>query len=151
MKIPKLSCIFSAILVLLLVTQPASARDITSLVKQHSILEKRIVDGCRRYCLGNLREGKLIKVNIDRVDPIKHEVTALASFKNHQVISSELTGNFTLFNYTINIHVTGLLDQTSCELTVTKVDIVGDNAGLIKGAQRAVGRVVNVEKCGYFI
>lgn len=125
----------------------AKEKDVTALVRKTTVLDERLQEMCSTYCQGNQKAGTLRRILVRRLDAHRYAVRGLATLLNQHALQS----GYRLFSYTVEIEARGLLDDRTCELTVTEAEVKNDRVGLSKLAQREVGRAHRIADCRRFL
>ncbi len=139
-------------------TELSFAKDITKQVIAHTKLDEEIAKACQNNCEGNRRKGTLTRVTIERIDDHTFKVQTEAHFRNYEhkdppkIFGQSIGGGVALYDYTIVVAAEGELDDSTCILTITDVDVLNDDefsrrTDLKSKARREIGKVYEIDNC----
>ena len=139
----------------LLMTTVVEAKDITHLVKINTDFDDQISAVCAGKC-GNQGSSQLDSIVItDKGDNRYHVISkASAKFHQHTVIPAmfgDFAGRSFNIEYLINVTAYGALDSATCQLTINKVDVSGDNLGIADSAKSYEGKIYRLINCKKYI
>lgn len=130
----------------------AYGKDVTALVIQHTDLDEKIHNACRKHCEGNRRRGVLRSVHSDIINNNTYKVIATASLVNHHHTKGPFgIGGGVGWSHTIKIEAQGVLDSSSCNLTITRIRVINDKFGLGGLARGEEGKIHKIANCKKFI
>ena len=139
----------------LLMTTVVEAKDITHLVKMNTDFDDQIASACAGKC-GNQGSSQLDSIVITDKGKNRYDVISKASVKFHQhtVIPAmfvNLAGRGFNIEYLINVTAYGALDSATCQLTINKIDVSGDNLGIADNAKSYEGKIYYLNNCKKYI
>lgn len=145
--------LFTAIVFLM--SSVVEAKDITHLVKMNTDFDDQIAAACAGKC-GNQGRSQLDSIIITDKGDNRYDVVSKASAKFHQhAVIPAMFGDFSgrEFNieYLINVTAYGALDSATCQLTIKKIDVSGDNLGIADSAKRYEGNIYHLNNCKKYI
>ena len=123
---------------------------ITARVIKHSELAQKIEQACQDYCQGNQRHGKLQRVTIRPLGKGRYAVRAWGDLRNYEVLDT-VSGEFTLYDYTVRAEARATLVAASCALTIDEILIHDDPFGLDRLTEQLRGQVYKVPNCKQYI
>lgn len=129
----------------------AAARDITAQVRAYSSYDEQVAAACTGYC-GNRGSSRLDQVLVVPLEAPFHEVTALATVIYHQFVEAPKPfgvqlGSGVNLRYPMRVRASGILHGENCKITVTDVEVIGDELGLTRGMADVRGQQYVVENC----
>jgi hypothetical protein len=146
---------FISALILILFLSPLQARDITKKVFRHTNYDERVTSACSGRC-GNRGSSQIDSIEVNLIGDSVYDAQVRATVKYHQHSTAPILFGIQLeeainIEYNINIIANGDLDATTCKLTVTKVNIIGDHLNILRGAQKQVGRIHTLQNCQKYL
>ena len=123
---------------------------ITARVIKHSELALKIAQACQDYCQGNRRHGALQRVTLRPLSKGRYGVRAWGDLRNHEVLDT-VSGEFTLYDYTVRAEARATLLAASCALTIDEILIHDDPFGLERLTEQLRGQVYKVPNCKQYI
>ena len=140
---------------LVLFCSSAFARDVTQLVITYTDFDERIANACARKC-GNQGFSKLQSVDISPSQTNIHQVEARVVAQYHEYsypvnVLGTSVGGGTFLKFTINAIAYGSLDTNTCYVTITRVDVIGDQLGIANGAKKMEGDSYYLNNCRQLI
>ena len=148
-----LKYLFTAIA--LLMASVVEAKDITELVKSNTDFDDQIAAACAGKC-GNKGNSQLDSIDITDKGENRYDVISKASAKFHQhtvvpAMFRDFMGKELDIKYLINVTAYGALDSATCQLTINKIDVSGDNLGIADSAKRYEGKIYHLNNCKKYI
>ena len=139
----------------LLMTTAVDAKDITHLVKMNTDFDDQVAAACAGKC-GNQGRSQLDSIVITGKGKNRYDVISKASAKFHQhtvipAMFRGFAGKELNIEYQVNVTAYGALDSATCQLTINKIDISGDNLGIADHAKRYEGKIYHLNNCKKYI
>jgi hypothetical protein len=105
--------------------------DITEKVRRNTVLDKEIKDFCANYCQGNRREGHLTAVTVQSIGNGRYRGAMTADLRNWQETGEPF--NVTIYDWVVRVRTEGLLDSSTCMVTIDSVTVDNDIYGIFSG------------------
>lgn len=118
-------------LVLLMANGVKAQVDITEKVRRNTVLEQKIKDFCTNYCQGNRSEGRLTTVTIQSIGNGRYRGAMTAELRNWQETGEPF--DVTIYDCVVRVRAEGLLDSSTCMVTVDSVTVDNDILGIFSG------------------
>lgn len=105
--------------------------DITEKVRRNTELGKKIKDFCANHCQGNRREGRLTTVTVQSIGSGRYRGVMTAELRNWQETDEPF--NVTIYDWVVRVRTEGLLDSSTCTVTIDSVTVDNDIYGILSG------------------
>jgi hypothetical protein len=120
--------------------------DITEKVRRNTVLDKEIKDFCANYCQGNRREGHLTAVTVQSIGNGRYRGAMTADLRNWQETGEPF--NVTIYDWVVRVRTEGLLDSSTCMVTIDSVTVDNDIYGIFSGILDGLrGRKYQISNC----
>lgn len=139
------------LLIVLLISGYAYAKDITHQVKVNTDFDEKIAQGCSGKC-GNRGYSRLDSININSGATGFYKVIlkATARYLDHKdppkVMGVKIGGGVGV-KYTVKVTAYGTLSMSNCVMTVDRIDIAGDDLGIANGVKKEQGKHYHLKNC----
>lgn len=162
-KTIKYCIILSLLISLNTITTYAGWVDLTNRVRNETQLDERIRDLCREHAQGNQRSGDLRWIRVQRVDQNTFKVEAEAYARNRHHTGPACAKipfdgkvcvgkGALIYDWTITVWASGLINTQSCILTITDTRIDGDRSGLLNQFRDSGrGKTEHIENCQHLL
>jgi hypothetical protein len=142
-----------AIMLSIMWSKVAFAKDIRDQVIKETSLDEEVVLFCLQYCQGNERKGYLKGLTVDRMDNSYYHVLGRAALQNRHVIRS--LDDFVIYDHTVILKASGTLNPTNCELKIDNAVVENDFrdifTSLLQNQGNLIGRVERIPNCRRFL
>ena len=138
---------------LLFAATGGEAIDLTAKVRGRADLAAALEQACARICRGNRSEARLERVTARPLGQGRWRIEGQAALRNRHLepvpagLGGLLGETLTLFDHTIVVRGRGLLERTSCRLTLEALELDRDPLGFGRLLAGAVGRSYPVARC----
>jgi len=142
-----------AIMLSIMWSKVAFAKDIRDQVIKETSLDEEVVLFCLQHCQGNERKGYLKSISVNRMNTGYYHVAGKTALQNRQVIRGPF--EFVLYDHTVIVNAFGTLNPDNCELRIDKVLVENDFYdifnSLLQNQADVIGRVERIPNCRRFL